>query len=183
MSAEFKVLILAGVLLLCGIALLLPKAQDAVAKLPRHRLGGIVLTCLAMAWACWTLTIHPIDFLAFLSPTKILIGGLILTPLICIFLENLLCARALGGIMMLWPMPVILATRDYVSCLRLIPITIGYISLTLGMIAVFHPWTVRVVCEYLSENKHVRLLLAFAFILASMLCVIAMCSFGKVVGQ
>lgn len=183
MSAEFKVLCLAGALLLTGIALLLPTAQKAVAQFPRHRLGGIVLTCIAMAGACWALTVHPIDFLAFLSPTKILIGGLILTPLICIFLENLLCARALGGILMLWPMPVILATRDYVSALRLIPITIGYISLTLGMIAVFHPWTVRVVCEYLSENKHVRLLVAISLILASMLCVIALCSFGKVVGQ
>lgn len=183
MSAELSVSLLAILLLLIGGALILPQAEGSLLKLPRHKLAGILLTALCMGWTCWTLLHHPIDFLAFLTPTKIVIGGLILTPLICLFLDNLLCARALGGLMMLWPMPIILATRDYVTTLRLIPITLGYISLTLGMVAVFHPWTVRMTCERLSEYRTLRLTVAAVLLLAGVLCFISVCSFGKVVGQ
>ena len=183
MTAEVAILTLAVVLLLLGGALFLPKAETALLKLPRHRIAGVTLTLLCMTWTYLTLRMHPIDFLAFLTPTKLLVACVVLTPLICIFLDNLLCARAIGGLMMLWPMPVILLTRDYVTTLRLIPITLGYISLTLGMIAVFHPWTVRVTCERLSEYRTLRLAVAALLTLVGVLCIIAALSLGKVVGQ
>lgn len=183
MSTELSLTILSISLLSIGITLLLPIAVQGLKALPRARIAGIVLTCICMAWTCWTLRTHPVDFLAFLTPGKLLISGLILTPLICIFLNNLLCARALGGIMMLWPMPIILATRDYVTCWRLVPITIGYISLTLGMFAVFHPWMVRVACEILSERPRLRAITAATFILAGCLCIVTIFTLGKVIGQ
>lgn len=183
MSAEFQVILLAIVLIAIGGALLLPQAQKGLLHVARHKIAGIVLTLLAMAWTCWTLYIHPVDFLAFLTPGKLILIGLIVTPLICLFLDNLLCARALGGLMMLWPMPIILATRDFVTPWRLVPITLGYISLTFGMVAVFHPWTVRILCERLSERHSLRQISAAGFILAGFLCIFAACTFGKVVGQ
>ncbi|MBQ9693432.1 MAG: hypothetical protein IJV69_01580 [Kiritimatiellae bacterium] len=183
MTATQSVLLLATILLAIGGVLLTKGAATLVGRLPRHRLAGIILTCLCVAWAGWTLTIHPIDFLAFLTPGKILIGCIILTPLICIYLDNLLFARALGGILMLWPMPVILLTRDYLTTWRLVPITIGYISLTAGMFFVFHPWIFRCICETLAENRKIRFITAWSFILAGLLCFIATNLFGKVLGQ
>jgi hypothetical protein len=183
MTAEVAILTLAVVLLLLGGALFLPKAETALLKLPRHRIAGVTLTLLCMTWTYLTLRMHPIDFLAFLTPTKLLVACVVLTPLICIFLDNLLCARAIGGLMMLWPMPVILLTRDFLTTWRLVPITIGYISLTLGMIIIFHPWTLRRACEMIAESKPIRLATAAFFLLASVLCFAAVNFFGKVLGQ
>jgi hypothetical protein len=183
MPAEIQVILLAIGLLVVGGLLLLPLAEKGILTVPRHKIAGIILTTLAMAWTCWTLYIHPVDFLAFLTPMKLLLIGIIVTPLICIYLDNLLCARAIGGILMLWPMPIILATRDFVTMWRLIPITIGYLSLTFGMVAVFHPWSVRILCERLSEYRVFRLTFAMVLIFAGILCLLATCSFGKVVGQ
>lgn len=183
MSATAAVLTLAILLIAVGGAMLPTGAAKVIAKVPRARGAAIVLTCLCMAWATWTLYVHPIDFLNFLTPTKLILGGLILTPLICIYLDNLLFARALGGIMMLWPMPVILLTRDYLTTWRLVPITLGYISLTLGMIIVFHPWTFRCACEAVAEDSKKRLTVAALLILAGVLCAIATLCFGKVLGQ
>jgi hypothetical protein len=183
MSAEFQVILLGILLIAIGGALLLPQAQQGLLRVPRHKIAGILLTAIAMTWTCWSLYVHPVDFLAFLTPGKLVLIGLIVTPLICLFLDNLLCARALGGLMMLWPMPIILATRDFVTPWRLVPITLGYLSLTFGMVAVFHPWTVRILCERLSEHRTLRLISAAGFMLAGFLCLFATCTFGKVVGQ
>lgn len=183
MTASAAVLLLATILLGFGATLCLPQATCWVRKLPRARLLGALLTAFCTAWAGWTLHLHPVDFLAFLTPGRLLIGSILLAVLLILFLENLLCARAIGGIMMLWPMPVILLTRDLITTWRLIPISIGYISLTLGMIIVFHPWTLRRACETIAEHKSIRLATAGLFILASVLCFAAVNFFGKVLGQ
>ena len=183
MSATAAVFLLAIILFALGAALLPARSATVLAKVPRARGAAIALTCLCMAWATWTLYVHPIDFLSFLTPTTLIVGGLILTPLICIYLDNLLFARALGGIMMLWPMPVILLTRDYLTTWRLVPITLGYISLTLGMIIVFHPWTFSCACEALAEDPKKRLNVAALLLLAGLLCGVAPLFFGKVLGQ
>jgi hypothetical protein len=183
MTAVTAVVLLATILLGLGTTLCLPKAPTWVHKLPRARLLGALLTALCTAWAAWTLYLHPVDFLAFLTPGRLLVGSILLTVLLILFLENLLCARAIGGIMMLWPMPVILLTRDFLTTWRLVPITIGYISLTLGMIIIFHPWTLRRACEMIAESKPIRLATAAFFLLASVLCFAAVNFFGKVLGQ
>lgn len=183
MTAALSVFILAVILLALGIIFLLPGADHWIKATPRNQIGGIVLTVLCMTWMGYALYFHPIDFLAFLTPTRVLIGCIILTPLICIFLNNLLCARAIGGLMMLWPMPIILLTRDYVTMWRLIPITIGYISLTCGMFIVFHPWILRIVCEHLAEQRNMRMMTALLFLLAGIFCLATITQFGKVIGQ
>ena len=96
MSATAAVFLLAIILFALGAALLPARSATVLAKVPRARGAAIALTCLCMAWATWTLYVHPIDFLSFLTPTTLIVGGLILTPLICIYLDNLLFARALG---------------------------------------------------------------------------------------
>lgn len=183
MTAHLGVSLLAVLLLLCGAFCLLPCAPKAILRFPRSRIGGILLTCVCMTWVTVSLYYHPIDFLAFITPTRLFISGILLTSAICIFLQNLLCARAFGGLLMLWPMPIILLTRDYLTAWRLIPITIGYISLTLGMFAAFHPWRVRIASEILAEKQPLRTAFAVALITAGTLCLIALTQFEKVVGQ
>ena len=83
---------------------------------------------------------------------------------------------------MLWPMPVILVVRDFETGWRLVPIVLGYVSLTFGMFVVFYPWIFRVGSEFLAEHTALRRGVAFGgLVLSGMLLIVALC-LGKVVG-
>ncbi len=177
-STGFLMLLLA----LGGAYLFSPHATKSLVRLPRERLLGMVLSTLCWGWIAAELTLHPIDMIPF-SATTILAICAICVPLSWVLLENLLCARAIGGLMMLWPMPVILAVREFVTPWRLVPVSIGYVSLTLGMIIVFHPWTFRVFCDKVVKHDTLRKGLATGMIILAILSGIAVCAFGKVVGE
>ena len=181
--ARLDVFALAAALLALGGFLLTPFATKAVRALPRAKFLGWGLSALCWIWVTVELYNHPIDFLAFLSPAMTIVLGIILIPLTWVLLSNLLCARAVGGILMLWPMPVILAVRDQITLWRLIPVTIGYASLTLGMVIVFYPWVLRVVCDHLAEQPRLRQMASILFFILGLLSVVAALSLGKVVGE
>ncbi len=165
-----------------GAFLLTGSAAAIIEKLPRAKILGALLSTLCWAWIAAELTLHPIDMIPF-SSTTILILCTLCVPLSYILLSNLLCARAIGGLMMLWPMPVILLVRDFITLWRLVPIIIGYISLTLGMFIVFYPWWLRVFCETLAAHKKLRQSIAGLFLLLGFLSAMSACFFGKVVGE
>lgn len=166
-----------------GCFLLAPASAGAVRALPRARVPGMALSLLCWVWVAAELLAHPIDFLAFLTPTRIVVGAIVCVPLTWVLLGNLLCARAIGGLLMLWPMPVILAVRDQVTLWRLVPVSIGYLSLTFGMCVVFYPWILRVACERLAGRPVLRRVVAAAFVAAGALAACAACALGKVVGE
>ncbi len=150
----FSMCLLLGIVCLSFAGICLSQqAKKRILNFPRNRLAGMILTACAWIWVGIELYRHPVDLLAFFSPTTTLCLALVCIPLSWVLLENLLSIRALGGLLMLWPMPVILAIREHDSLWRLIPITLGYIHLILGMIFVFYPWTGRVICEWLAERK------------------------------
>ena len=185
-EAHLLTAILAGIVALLGAVTLLPIGPALYRALPRANKTGAVLATLCWAWVAAELTLHPIDFLAFLKPSYIIALCVICVPLSWVLLRNLLCPRAIGGLLMLWPMPVILAVRDFETAWRLVPITLGYISLTAGMFAVFYPWMVRVFCEKLSVSIHAqrnRALFGILLLLAAALLLIALISYGKVIGE
>ena len=163
--------------------LFLPGAERPVRALPRAPILGEGLAALCWIWVAAELILHPIDFLAFLSPATTVILCAACTVMSWLFLRNLLCARALGGLMMLWPMPVILAVRDFVTVWRLMPVCLGYVSLTAGMVVVFHPWTLRAACGELASNGLLRKGFAAFLAAAGGLCVLAAPMLGKAVGE
>ncbi len=167
---------------LLGGSLFLPSAPQALRKLPRAKALGITLSTLCWVWVAAELYYHPIDLIP-LAPSDILLICAVCIPLSWVLLSNLLCARAIGGLMMLWPMPVFLVVREQITLWRLVPVCVGYLSLTVGMIIVFYPWLFRVLCEKLATRHPLRQSVAFAFILITLLSVICLCSLGKVVGE
>lgn len=166
-----------------GLGLFLPKATAWVRALPRARITGAVLSSVCWLWAGVWLWQHPIDFLAFLTPPVVVVGTVVCALLSLVLLQNLLCARAIGGLLMLWPMPVIVAVRDQLTNWRLVPISIGYVSLTLGMFIVFYPWIFRVGCEKVAEDRRIRQGLAWGLLAAAGATLVAMALLGKVVGE
>lgn len=181
--ARVLVAALAVALLACGGFLLSPASTRAVAALPRARRLGLALSALCWVWVAAQLAIHPIDFLAFLTPFRTVVGAAVCLALTWALLGNLLCARAIGGLLMLWPMPVILAVREQVTLWREVPVVLGYLSLTFGMVVVFYPWVFRLCCEALSERRTVRRIVAGCLLAAGALTVCVVFALGEVIGQ
>lgn len=182
-SAQWMVAALAAVLAGCAVLIGLKPTGEKIDKLPRAKIPGVILTLICWTWVTLGLLLHPIDLLAFLTPTTTIIGGIVCAVASCLLLENLLCARAVGGLMMLWPMPVIVAVRDQITLWRLIPVSVGYVSLTLGMFIVFYPWIFRKICSRLVAHKNLRIATAIGFLVAAVLTVICLTSLGKVIGE
>lgn len=183
LSAQWMTGLLAGGLALLGAWLLFPAAATQVRRLPRAPFLGIALSTLCWIWVGLGLWFHPVDLLAFLTPGRLLCLTTLCAILSPLLLQNLLCARAIGGLLMLWPMPIILAVRDQVTLWRLVPVTLGYASLTFGMFVVFYPWLLRVVCDWIAEHPRLRQSFAGLLLGAAALTLITLCPLGKVVGQ
>ncbi len=182
LSAQLMVWGLAILLVAIGAFLLINKSATLIKALPRARILGCVLSTICWGWIAAELTLHPIDMIPF-SATTLLIVCTACVPLSWFLLSNLLCARAIGGLMMLWPMPVILAVREFVTLWRLVPVTVGYISLTLGMFIVFYPWWLRVFCDKLATHATTRQTVAVVLIFFGILVAFSAMFFGKVVGE
>lgn len=182
-QARCGVLLLAVVLLALGGGLLHRKAGPVVRALPRARITGMALSTLCWVWVACELISHPVDLLAFLTPLTTVVLAVICAVLSIVLLENLLCARAIGGLMMLWPMPLFLLVRDQVTAWRLVPVVIGYASLTLGMVTVFYPWRFRVAMDWLAERPNARRALGALLLLAGVASLITLLHLGKVVGE
>ena len=183
LTAQWLTGLLAGALAALGVWLLFPAAATQVRRLPRAPLLGIALSTLCWVWVGLGLWLHPVDLLAFLTPARLLILTVLCAILSPVLLQNLLCARAVGGLLMLWPMPVILAVRDQITLWRLVPVTLGYASLTFGMFIVFYPWLLRVVCDRLADHPRLRQGLAGLLLGAAAATLVTLCALGKVVGQ
>lgn len=183
LTAQWMTGLLTGALALLGLWLLLPASGEHVRRLPRAKFLGIALSTLCWAWVGIGLWRHPVDLLAFLTPGRLLCLTVLCAVLSPVLLNNLLCARAIGGLLMLWPMPIILAVRDQVTLWRLVPVVIGYASLTSGMFVVFYPWLLRVVCNWLADHPRLRQSAAVLLLSAAMLTLVTLCTLGKVVGQ
>ncbi len=168
---------------LFGVALLLPQAPRGLLAFPKMYKVGCVLSATAWIWTALQLGLHPIDFLAFLTPTVLVVGTLVCVPLTWYLLENLLSVRGLGALLMLFPMPVLIAVREDVSAWRLLPVSVSYAALTLGMVLVFHPWTGRVLCEKLAGNAVIRKSVGGLCLVLGLLMAIGTFMLGEVIGQ
>lgn len=181
--ARLLVAVLALALLACGGSLLHPASARLLGELPRAYAVGVVLSAICWIWVMAQLLLFPIDFLAFLTPMRVIVGGIACMVLTWVLLDNLLCARAIGGLLMLWPMPVILAVREQVTLWREVPVAVGYLSLTLGMIVVFYPWVFRKGCEVVAKYACLRRILAWSFLVLGLLTVCTLVALGEVIGE
>lgn len=182
-SAQWMVAALTLCLAGCAVALGINAIGKKIALLPRAKIPGIMLTLICWAWVTAGLLLHPVDLLAFLTPVTTVILGVVCAVASCVLLQNLLCARAIGGLMMLWPMPIIVAVRDQITAWRLVPVSVGYVSLTLGMFIVFYPWIFRKICDALATHNRARIITAIACAITAVLTGVCWTALGKVIGE
>ena len=137
-------LLLGALLLAKGLFLLVARAQAAQAarSFSRHVWAGRMLATLAWIWAGWALYIMPLELL---QPIRQWIPPLVLVaiPLSWFWMAELLSCRAMGGLLVLFPCPLLLAVREEPSPLRLALVIFAYAAIVSGMWLILYPYYLR----------------------------------------
>lgn len=138
--------------LLLGLAMVLlrGKAMTAALAFSRSAIAGMVLSTLAFLWAAVIVYVAPLDFLVRFK-TIIVVLLVLSAPLSWFWMPDLLAARALGGIMVLLPAPVLLASRLVDSDLRLIMVVLMYLYAIAGMFLIMSPYHCRNYIKWLTD--------------------------------
>jgi len=145
---------LAGLILalLAGLLLALPQQSAALLKaFPRHVWAGRALAAITILWSAWLL--FDAHF-GWVDANRMLVYGLIPVAYLVIifFADDLLAARAFGGLLLLLPLPLLEAAFIHPSTLRLVITVFAYALAIVGMALVWSPylfrqWTARWIAQ------------------------------------
>jgi hypothetical protein len=119
----------------------------------RHEMSAWVLTGIDLCWAAW-LVLHtpPFSGMPRIEPMVY-----VATPLaffvIVVFLDELLAARALGGLLLLLAAPVLAAARANPSPFSVIMTVAAYAWVVAGMVWVVSPYLLRQALATLTHDR------------------------------
>ncbi len=123
-----------------------PAVRRVLQRFPRHRLSAWVLTVVVLGWSGTLLYHGPLgflepyrDWLFFLIPLAIVLVG--------VFVDELLAVRALGGLLLLLPTPLLAAARWHPSPWRYVVIALAYMLVLKGATLVAAPYLFRLAVE------------------------------------
>lgn len=122
---------------------------------PRSRWCGWLLAAIDLIWAAWLLNKVPLgrfdvlkDYLLVLTPVAFVV--------VAVFVDELLAARALGGLLVLAPALILDAARWHESGWRLVMVAIAYIMVADGMLLLLSPYWFRKVVQGAMVRDGVR---------------------------
>ena len=150
--------------------LLVPRMGREFAKnFPRSRMWGWALTTLDMLLVSYLLWNLPDSWftpyrqsLLIVCPVSIVLVG--------IFVDELLAARALGGLLLLAASPVLDAARFHPSDARLVIVILAYSWVVVGMLLAANPWWFRKLAEpLLATDGRCRTVAGFGVLLGAAL--------------
>ena len=147
---------LAFITLICGALILVwnagmvlwPRGAAAwVGALPRHVWAGRILAAVDIIWSVWLLL--QMGF-AWVDAHRLLVYAAAPAAyvLVILFVDDLLAARALGGFMLLVPLPILESAFVHPAASRLIMTSFAYLLVIFGIVLVWSPfkwrqWTER----------------------------------------
>ena len=137
-------LALGGLAALAGLAMAAApqQARRAILAFPRHRLSAWVLTAGALVWTGFALHAMPMGGLSHLKRYIWPIAPVAFI-LLAYYLPELLAPRALGGLLLLWPTPMLDAARWHPSPWRYAITLSAYVMVVAGMMLVMTPYRLR----------------------------------------
>ncbi|MFW6152538.1 MAG: hypothetical protein ACOC6C_06135 [Verrucomicrobiota bacterium] len=140
-------------ILLSGSALIWPASARKIARgFSRNTAAAWTLVIIDMVWSAWLVHNEPMPrFEQYKSWLFILTPGLIV--MIIFLMEELLAARALGGLMLLAASPILTAVRFNDSSWRIFMTLIGYTMVLAGIMLVLSPFRLRKGAEWLSVSR------------------------------
>ena len=165
---------------LYGLATLAMPARISVTQLsfPRDKWLGYILSTVALTWAGVLLYKLPLEFLIPYRRYFPIVIGLSI-PFAWYAMPDLLAARALGGVMVLIPAPVLQLARVHPSDWRLLVVILMYIMAVAGMTFIMAPYLLRDLLGAISKTKgRVRFCGMIRSILGAMLIWVALAIFA-----
>ena len=118
------------------------RARAWMAGFPRNKWAGWALTAITLGWSAWLVMQMPLGPFDVYKP---LLYGLapVAFVLIVLLMDELLAARALGGLFLLIPSPLLNAARPHESDWRLVITVLAYGFVIAGIILVLCPYRFR----------------------------------------
>jgi len=150
-------------------------ARRTMARFPRSRAAAWVLTTAVLLWSGYLLYHGPLgvflpyrDWLYGLVPLAILLVGF--------FVDELLAPRALGGLLILIPAPLLAVARWHASPWRYVVIVLAYIMVLKGAALIAAPyWFRKSVERWLRTDAQCRAWGGVALLEAVGLLALGMC--------
>jgi hypothetical protein len=118
---------------------------------PRHEWTGWILTAVCIAWSVVLVRAMPLGWFDAYKGWLYIVGP-VLYVLIVMFMEELLAARALGGVLLLVADPVLESASFQPSSLRLILVVLVYAWVVAGMALVLAPYRFRKAAQALCST-------------------------------
>ena len=142
---------LAFITLICGVLVfvwsvgmaLLPRGMAAwVGAFPRHVWAGRILAGVDIIWSAWLLM--QMGF-TWVDAHQILVYVAVPAAyvLVILFVDDLLATRALGGFMLLVPLPILESAFVHPAASRLIMTSFAYLLVIFGIVLVWSPFKWR----------------------------------------
>jgi uncharacterized protein YjeT (DUF2065 family) len=130
-------------LILHGCCLVSPARARTVAQaFPRDKWAGRILATLGLLWAAWLVREMPMGRFEHLKQwlyvvTPVTIG------LSFVFMNELLAPRALGGLLLLCPAPILLLARLHESPWSRVMTVVAYVMVVKGVALMLSPYLFR----------------------------------------
>ncbi len=145
MSDLAFVSLISGVIVLAaglGLALMPQRTANWMRRFPRHVWAGRLLTGICVVWSAVLLLQAGFDWVDahrwFVYPAIPVAFGLII-----VLMDELLAARALGGLLLLVPLPILDSAFMHPSASRLVMTVFAYLLVVCGMVLVWSPYKLR----------------------------------------
>lgn len=142
---------LAFITLICGALIFVCSAGMAlwpwgvaacVGAFPRHVWAGRILAAVDILWSAWLLM--QMGF-AWVDVHHMLVYAAVPVAyvLVILFVDDLLASRALGGFMLLVPLPILESAFVHPAISRLIMTSFAYLLVIFGIVLVWSPFKLR----------------------------------------
>jgi hypothetical protein len=166
----------ASCVLMLGCLAFPQAARAGLDRLPRNRWLGYALVILDLAWVAYEVQHLPLgnleglkEYLPYLTPLAIL--------LVAFFMDELLAARAFGGLLLLLPIPVLDAAFLHPSPWRLVLVAVAYAWAVAGMVIVLAPYRLRQLLHLFGEGRALRLRATAGFAVGVGFCILGLTQF------
>ena len=161
------------VLLVLGITGFIRKAEEYWVAMCRCKIPAYILTTIVLFWSTLWLYVMPLGFVVAIRPILPILF-VVATVLTCIYCKELLMCRAIGGLLVLLPTPLLSSAAWHPSPFRYIMLVFAYAIVVEGMFIVGMPWTLRNQISWAFRNKNrvkaiasLSILLGIVFIVCS----------------
>jgi uncharacterized protein YjeT (DUF2065 family) len=135
----------------CAVAPAL--ARRIALAFPRDKWTGRVLAAVAFVWAAMLVRDMPMGRFEYLKQWLYLVTPVMILATY-VFMEELLAARALGALLLLYPAPVLLLARLHDSPWSLVMTVVAYIMIIKGMALMLSPYLFRKGAAHIIANDN-----------------------------